>query len=121
MHELSIAVALVEMACEKAAELGDVRVEALRLRLGPLAGVVREALVFSFDLAAEGTAIAGARLDIEDVPLTVLCPRCAEERRLPSAQHLHCPVCDEPTPKVVRGRELELAALEVRENAAPHR
>ncbi|HVD77240.1 MAG TPA: hydrogenase maturation nickel metallochaperone HypA [Vicinamibacteria bacterium] len=121
MHELSIAVALVEMACEKAAELGDVRVEALRLRLGPLAGVVREALVFSFDLAAEGTAIAGARLDIEDVPLTVLCPRCAEERRLPSAQHLRCPVCDEPTPKVVRGRELELAALEVRENAAPHR
>jgi hydrogenase nickel incorporation protein HypA/HybF len=121
MHELSIAVALVEMACEKAAELGDVHVEALHLRLGPLAGVVREALVFSFDLATEGTPIAGARLQIEDVPLVVLCPRCSEEQRLPSVQHLRCPVCDEPTPKVVRGRELELAALEVRENAAPHR
>jgi hydrogenase nickel incorporation protein HypA/HybF len=56
VHELSIAVALVEMACEKAADLGDVRVDALHLRLGPLSGVVREALVFSFDVAAEGTA-----------------------------------------------------------------
>jgi hydrogenase nickel incorporation protein HypA/HybF len=121
MHELPIAVALVEMACEKVVELGDVRVEALHLRLGPLSGVVREAIVFSFDLATEGTAIAGARLEIEDVPLTVLCPRCSEERRLPNVQHLRCPVCDEPTPRVVRGRELELAALEVRENAAPHR
>jgi hypothetical protein len=36
VHELSIAVALVEMACEKAADLGDVRVDALHLRLGPL-------------------------------------------------------------------------------------
>ena len=55
------------------------------------------------------------------MPLTVLCPRCSEERRLPSMQRLRCPVCDEPMPKIVRGRELELAALEVRENAAPHR
>ena len=38
VHELSIAVSLVEMACEKAKGLGDVRVEALHLRVGALSG-----------------------------------------------------------------------------------
>ena len=120
MHELSIAVSLVEAACEKIEELGAVKVDALHLRLGPLSGVVKEALLFSFDLAAEGTAVEGARLEIEDVPLTVRCPRCGKERELPSPQRLRCPDCDVPTPEVVRGRELELVALEVTESA-PHR
>jgi hydrogenase nickel incorporation protein HypA/HybF len=120
MHELSIAMSLVEAACEKAAELGDVRVDALYLRLGALSGVVRQALEFSFELAAAGTAIEGARLEIEEVAVTVSCPRCEGERTLASLQHFRCPDCDTPTPTVVRGRELELTALEVTENAAAH-
>ena len=112
MHELSIAMSLIEVAAEEAERLGA-RVEALHLRLGTLSGVVKEALLFSFDLAAEGTAVAGARLEIEEVPVAVFCPACQEERTLPSLQSFHCPVCGTPTPDVVRGRELELAAMEI--------
>ena len=121
MHELSISISLVEAACEKAAELGGVRVEALHLRLGPLSGVVRDALLFSFDLAAAGTAIEGARLEIEEVPLTVFCPRCKAERQLPGPQSFRCPVCGTPAPDVVSGRELELTALEVTDDATANR
>jgi hydrogenase nickel incorporation protein HypA/HybF len=120
VHELSMAMSLVELACEKASGLGDVRVEALHLRLGALSGVVKDALLFSFEVAAEGTPLAGARLEIEDVPLTVLCPRCAVEREL-GGFPLVCPVCQTPTPQVVRGKDLELLALEVNENAAANR
>lgn len=119
MHELSIAMSLVEVAAEKAAELGGVRVQSLRLRLGPLSGVVKEALLFSFDLAAQGTPLEGARLEIEDVPVTVHCPLCGVEQPLPSIQSFHCPICGTPTPDVVQGRELELTALEVQDHAAP--
>jgi hydrogenase nickel incorporation protein HypA/HybF len=66
MHELSIATALVEVACEEALHRRLGRVQALHVRLGPLAGVVKDALMFSFDVAAAGTAIEGARLEIED-------------------------------------------------------
>ncbi len=121
MHELSIAISLVELACTEAGVLGDVRVDALHLRLGPLAGVVEDALLFSFDLVAEGTAIHGARLAIEHVPLTVHCPRCDEERHPASIQHLRCPVCDPPTPDVLRGKELELFALEIHDVVPAHR
>lgn len=121
MHELSIAIGLVQLACEEASRQGDVRVDALHLRLGPLAGVVREALLFSFDVAAAGTAIEGATLAIEEVPLVVRCPCCEQDRVLPSTQSFRCPACGAPTPEVVRGRELELVALEVTDRAAPHR
>ncbi len=120
MHELSIAISLVELACQKAEALGDVQVEALHLRLGALAGVVKDALLFSFELAAAGTAVAGARLEIEDVPLVAYCPSCAAERELDLAAGFECPVCDTPLPRLLRGRELELRALEVREHAASH-
>jgi hydrogenase nickel incorporation protein HypA/HybF len=120
VHELSIATSLVELACERVAGLGEVRVEAVCVRLGPLSGVVKDALLFSFEVAAQGTPVAGARLEVEDVPLTVHCPRCDAERELPGFP-LECPVCGTPTPRVLRGRDLELHALEVLENAAPHR
>jgi hydrogenase nickel incorporation protein HypA/HybF len=66
MHELSIANALVELACEEAEHRGLHRVQALHIRIGPLAGIVKEALLFSFDLAAAGTAIEGARLEVQE-------------------------------------------------------
>jgi hydrogenase nickel incorporation protein HypA/HybF len=116
VHELSFAIALVEAACEKLETLGDVRVEALHVRVGALSGLVKEALTFSFDVATEGTPIAGARLQYEDVPVTVLCARCGE-RELPGVQSFRCPECQAPSP-VVKGREMDLVALEVRDHVA---
>ncbi len=67
MHELSIATAIVDMA-EEEAERRDATIAAVYLRLGGLSGVAREALEPAFELAAEGTRLAGARLVIEEVP-----------------------------------------------------
>lgn len=119
MHELSVALALVEAACEKLETLGDVRVEALHVRVGVLSGLVKEALTFSFDVATEGTPLAGARLECEEVPVTVACARCGE-RELPVLQPFRCPDCGMPAP-VVKGREMDFVALEVRDHAAAHR
>lgn len=70
MHELSIAVNIVDIACEEAERQGNVRVDAVYLNLGALSGVVKEALLFSWDLACESSRIAGARLEIRDTPGT---------------------------------------------------
>ena len=118
MHELSIAMSLVDVACEKAAALGDVRVDKLYVRVGAFSGVVKDALSFCFDAAAQGSPIEGARLEIEDVPVTVFCARCSAERKIVGPTVLRCPVCGEPVPDVVAGRELELTALEVSDRAA---
>jgi hydrogenase nickel incorporation protein HypA/HybF len=112
MHELSIAMGLIETATEEAARQGGVRVATLYVRIGRLSGVVSDALRFSFELAADGTPIEGAHLDIEEVPVTILCAACGTEHTLAGLDCLRCPVCDGPA-DVVRGRELELSAMEV--------
>jgi hydrogenase nickel incorporation protein HypA/HybF len=113
MHELSIALSILDLAAEEAERQGGGRVAAVHLRLGPLSGVVKDALRSAYDLAREGTALEKADLVIEDVPLLAYCPACAAQRAPPSAQQLCCPVCGTPTPEVVRGRELEVVALEI--------
>jgi len=112
MHELSIALSIISMAEAEARERG-VQVNAVHLKLGTLSGVVKEALLFSYDLACEGTLLEGSRLLIEEVPTVVYCPACRTERTLDSVQRFSCSVCDSPTPEVVRGRELEVTALEI--------
>jgi hydrogenase nickel incorporation protein HypA/HybF len=118
MHELSIAVSLIEVASEEAARLGAARVHALHLRLGPLSGVVKEALAFSFDVASAGTALEGARLQIEEAPVRVFCARCGEERTLAAVQPMRCPDCATPTSEIVGGRECLLTGLEIDDDAS---
>ncbi len=65
MHELSIAVSMVEMAAEEAARRNAVKVCAIHLKLGRLSGVVKDALLFSYEVACEGTLLEGSQLIIE--------------------------------------------------------
>jgi hydrogenase nickel incorporation protein HypA/HybF len=118
MHELSIAMSLVEIASEEAVRLGSPRVVAVHVRVGALSGVVPDALQFSWDLATADTAVAGARLQIEDVPVTIYCGRCCEERTLSSARRFRCPACGELALEIRGGRDLALTALEVDEDHA---
>jgi hydrogenase nickel incorporation protein HypA/HybF len=67
MHELSIAMSIVEIACEEAARQAGLRVEAVHLKLGSLSGVAKDALLFSWDLACQDTAVAGAKLAVTEV------------------------------------------------------
>ena len=113
MHELSIACDLIECVREEAARRGIEQIVAVHMRLGAFSGVVKEALLFSFDVAAHGTMLEGAQLVIEDVPLVVRCRRCRAEHVLAPILDLRCPGCGSATAEVVRGNELELVAVEV--------
>jgi hydrogenase nickel incorporation protein HypA/HybF len=114
MHELSVAMSIIELA-EKEADRRGARVEAVHLRLGPLAGVVKEALLSCYEVARESTSLAGSRLIIEEMPIVVYCSRCRARRTLESMQEFICPECCTPAAEVLQGRELEVFALELQE------
>ncbi len=113
MHELSIALNLIEIAETAAHNAGAARVETVYLKLGVFSGVVKEALFFAYDTATKGTLLEGSRLEIEDVPLVVYCPTCQQEVELPSIQQFQCPVCGTPAAEIRRGTELELTTMEI--------
>src|ERR1700689_1246386 len=120
MHELSIAMGIVEAATDEAQRRG-VDVSAVHLRLGALSGVVKDALMFSYEVACQDTPLQGSQLIVVDVPVIVFCPKCQEMRTLPSVQLFQCPVCSLPTMDVRQGRELEVFALEVQGDELPER
>ena len=103
---------LVDLAREEAERHGG-RVCVVHLRLGALAGVVKEALLSSYEMACAQTPLEGSRLVIQDVPVVVFCPECEALRQLGSPQDFTCAECGTPTPDIRQGKELELVALEV--------
>lgn len=112
MHELSIAISIVEVAEEEAERLGG-KVEAIHLKLGKMSGVVKDALCASFEMACEGTSLAGTHLVVEEVPVQVFCSVCRETHTLNTLQHFCCPECATPATEIVHGREIEVVALEM--------
>ena len=114
MHELSIAMSIVDMAQEEALER-SVKVTAVHLRLGLLSGVLKDSLLSCYGLACEGTALEGSKLCIEEVPVEIFCSECRAPRPLSSMQWFACPQCGKPSAEVVRGKELEVTALEIQE------
>jgi len=112
MHELSIAMSLVDLASEEAERIQG-RVIALHIKVGPLSGVFKDALLSSYEMASYDTFLQGSQLMIEDVPIVIYCPRCRAERTVGSMQLLCCSVCSAPASKIMSGKELELVSLEI--------
>ena len=101
------------MASAEAERRGGARVQALHLKLGTLSGVVKDALLFSYEVACNGTPLEGSQLLIEDVPVVIYCSQCEAEQQLDSIQRFCCPVCGTLSSDVVKGRELEFVAMEI--------
>ena len=112
MHELAIAQAIVQIAGNHA---GDRRVTKVEVKVGRLRQVVPTALDFSFGLVAEGTAVEGAELAIEEVPAAGRCRGCGAESEL-HAFPLRCAACGGVDLELLRGEELLVDALELEDD-----
>ena len=113
MHELSVALSLLDEICEAAQREGASSVTSVRLRIGRLSGIARDALLFAWELARADTVASNAQLHIEDVDVSVYCPTCRSERSPLAGAGFTCGACGTLTSQIVRGRELEFVAMEV--------
>jgi hydrogenase nickel incorporation protein HypA/HybF len=114
MHELSIAVSIVETV-EENLPTADTKVKTVFLKIGKLSGVVKDALTFSFDIAAQDSGLAGAGLEIEELPVIVHCKECKKDLELDDPPIFRCPVCKNFTPDIRQGKELEIVSVELRD------
>jgi hydrogenase nickel incorporation protein HypA/HybF len=90
-------------------------VAVVELRVGHLRQVVPSALEFAFQLVAEGTALEGAELRMEEVPAAGRCRSCGTDTPLPDFP-LCCRSCGSPDVEITRGEELLVDALELHES-----
>ena len=115
MHELSIALSILDIV-ETACRNHDCsRVELVRVRIGKAAGVMSDSLSFSFAAAKEGTLAEGASLEIEEVPVGGYCRDCVSEFTVEEKFVFACPKCGGVEFAMRSGHELEVVDLEVDE------
>ncbi len=109
MHELSIMSNLLSIAEGTA---NGAKICSLKVRIGPLSGVVVEALRFAFEALAPGSPAEGARFDIEETQLEFHCPECGAVYNTPVGAY-ECPACGCTRGELRGGNELELISIEV--------
>ena len=102
----------VRMAEETARAAGGKCVLGVKLRVGTLSGVVPEALQFAWDVVSRDTLAEGARLEIESIPAACWCATCMAEFACADFFN-ECPCCHDLSGELRRGRELEIAAVEL--------
>ena len=110
MHELAISEAIVSEVCE---HVGDARVCRVTVEIGRLAAVVPEAIQFCFGLAANGTAVEGAALEIVEIPARGDCRQCGNSVDLGDSFIGTCAACGGIDLEIVNGQELRIRSVEV--------
>jgi hydrogenase nickel incorporation protein HypA/HybF len=110
MHEMSIAVEIVEQCLRIAAENNVTHIDEVDLEIGVLRRVVPEAMELAFQAAGEGTLAAGAKLRIHEERLVAVCGAC-DCMFCPSTEDFTCTKCGAAEPRIVAGNDIIIKSL----------
>lgn len=113
MHEMSIAASIVNIVRDELTKHALTKLCRVHICYGALSNIVPDSLTCCFEALTMGTPLAGARLDLEELPLRLRCGGCG----LPFAPlraelFAPCPTCGGVFHSVEQGRELYVQTLE---------
>ena len=114
MHELSIALSIVELAERHAREQhpAATRIEEIELEIGALAAVDTGALDFALESAVKNTLAENAKITRHIIPGEGVCEACGA--RVPMQTPCQpCPQCASWQIRVTRGKELRVKSIVV--------
>ena len=113
MHEISLAVAILDIVEEYAAKANFQKVNSIRLSFGRLTCIERKTLEFAFNVQSGGTRAEGAKLKFEILPISVHCVSCGADSEMESFPD-SCPKCGAEELIITGGREdLKIIDMEV--------
>jgi len=113
MHEVSIALGLLDLATEYCEKQGYKRIESIKVKIGRASGVLTESLLFAFDAAKIDTIAEKATLIVEEIPISGFCDSCKSNFTVEDAYVVSCPSCGGTSLRVETGRELNIAEMDV--------
>jgi len=112
MHELSIAISIVELAEEEARKANAAFISKVEVEIGTMAGIENDALLFAWDSVVQGTMAHGSELIIHSIQAEAHCLECGKDF---PAEHffVQCPDCNSFRYQITRGKELRVSSLMV--------
>jgi len=112
MHELSIAVSIVDSVLQVAAKEKATKILGFEIEVGTLSGIVPEALEFALESAVKDTLLEKSSRKITMVEAGGKCMNCGQEFPLTDF-FSPCPFCGAFNPEIIRGEELKIKSVEI--------
>ena len=112
MHELGIAVNILDIVRQSVPEGQTSAVGNIRLRIGPFAGIVPASLKFCFAAIADDAGMDKASLQIEQTLLAASCRDCGNSSEVKNFT-FRCSECDGDDLEIISGKELEVVEIEI--------
>ncbi len=112
MHEMSIAMNIVELASAAAHDEGAQTINSIELDIGLLSGVMVESLEFCFEAASRSTPAQGAKLSINTIPGQGKCMACDIEFPVKTFTD-QCPQCQRFLLNISQGKDLRIRAITI--------
>ncbi len=111
MHEMSIAMSIVEIAEETAREANADKVFKVNVDIGELSGVMSDSVLFCYEACATSEIVAGSELVVNSIEAVASCPSC-ENSFSPKDRYFLCPGCGGPA-GLLQGEELSVRSVEL--------
>ncbi len=113
MHEVSLAIGLLQLAEEVCRHHGCKSIEAIKVRIGRASGIHPDSLSFALETVKMGTRAEKANFIYEIVPVGGSCQDCGRNFETEEAYVFCCPFCSSSSILVCQGRELQITEIEV--------
>lgn len=110
MHELSIAMSIVDIVEEQEGIPEGTKVTELQIDIGAMSGVVIEALEFALEEAVKSSILDTAKIIINEIPAILKCISCQHEFE-PEDIITLCPECGHLYSDVISGKEMTIKRI----------
>lgn len=111
MHEMSIAIGIVNIAKEEAKKANVDRFSKIDLEIGTLAGIEFDSLDFVWEVAVKDSVLEHAKKRVHKIQAKAKCSDCNFEFPIKFI-HDSCPKCGSFLKNILQGKELRVKSLE---------
>ncbi len=118
MHEMSIAMGLMESLLDVATEQRARRILEVEIICGVMQQVVPDALQLAFEAVTQNTIAQGARLKIVEEAISVRCRACGQQYAA-AIDNYRCPLCSQADAEIVAGRDIVLRSVTCETDSQP--
>lgn len=112
MHELSIAMSIVDIAKTELEKTESKSVSEIVLEIGKMSGVVMEALEFAMEEAKKNSILANAKILMVEKPAKAQCANCQHIFEIYEIYEA-CPKCNSFFSDVVEGKDMIVKSLKL--------
>ncbi len=112
MHEMSIALSIIDVVREEAEKANAVKVNEVEIEIGSVSGVEISALEFSLEVAVKDTFLESASRKIICIPAKAECLDCHHVFEFKTFYE-QCPDCGSLKLKILQGKELKIKSINI--------